>query len=79
MSENNYSKIYFYYDCNRSKRGLQNIIVHVYFIIWRIRHNWCQTLPAILDHALKTQGLGYASLIFILKNYVIWHQSRNKP
>ena len=32
ISENDYSITYFYYDCNRSKRDLQNNILQVYII-----------------------------------------------
>ena len=33
IPEMNYSKIYLYYDCNRSKRDLQNNILQVKIII----------------------------------------------
>ena len=33
VSKNNYKKTYFYYECNRPKRDLQNKILKVYIII----------------------------------------------
>ena len=38
VSENSYSKIYFYYGCNIPKRDLQKDILQVYIIIQSIRH-----------------------------------------
>jgi len=32
ITENNYSKIYFYYDYNSPKRDLQNNVLQVYII-----------------------------------------------
>ena len=33
ISENNYKKIYFYYECNRPKRDMQNAILQVYIFV----------------------------------------------
>ena len=33
ISVNNYSKIYFYYDCNSPKQDLQNNILQVYITV----------------------------------------------
>ena len=55
----NYSKIYFYYDCNRLKQDLQNNILQVlYILLFKVLYIIGIKHSQSFNHGLKMKGLG---------------------